>query len=181
MSKIYLYDKNLNLEIKELLTLSTPDPSCKSPKWPDKGLGEFVSDIKDVIDEANKAKVSVNQTLDEFEKENPEFYKFLDGEFHRLEKERQGFVTEQKKGLERITIYLNKGVGNSEKIGGDYDCRLDAMAAIKDHALNSGREQIYGLCVNDLMTHFVKSNGYHFEIWDLPINMQTRMEKIDDE
>lgn len=82
---------------------------------------------------------------------------------------------------ERFTIYLNKGFGNNEKIGGDYDCRLDAMAAIKDHALNSGREQIYGMCVNGLMTHFVKSNGYHFEIWELPINIQTRMEKIDDE
>jgi hypothetical protein len=64
---------------------------------------------------------------------------------------------------ERFTIYFNKGFGNSEKIGGDYDCRLDAMAAIKDHALNSGREQIYGLCVNGLMTHFVKSNGYYFQ------------------
>lgn len=82
---------------------------------------------------------------------------------------------------ERFTIYLYKGFCNSEKIGGDYDCRLDAAAAIKDHALNSGREQIYGLCVNGLMTHFVKSNGYRIEIWELPINIQTRMEKIDDE
>lgn len=83
--------------------------------------------------------------------------------------------TENEKGLERITIYLNKGVGNSEKIGGDYDCRLDAMAAIKDHALNSGKEQIYGLFVNGLMTHFVKSNGYYLELSELPTNTQTRM------
>lgn len=82
---------------------------------------------------------------------------------------------------ERFTIYLYKSIGNTEKIGGDYDCRLDAMAAIKDHALKSGREQIYGLCVNGLMTHFVKSNVYYLEIWELPINIQTRMEKIDDE
>lgn len=76
---------------------------------------------------------------------------------------------------ERFTIYLYKSIGNTEKIGGDYDCRLDAAAAIKDHALNSGREQIYGICENGLMTHFVKSNGYHIELWELPINMQTRM------
>lgn len=95
--------------------------------------------------------------------------------------QRQNFITDQKKGLERITIYLNKGFGNSEKIGGDYDCRLDAMTAIKYHALNSGREQIYCLCVNGLMTHFVKSNGYHLEISELPINIQTRMEEIDNE
>ena len=75
---------------------------------------------------------------------------------------------------ERFTIYLYKSIGNTEKIGGDYDCRLDAMAAIKDHALKSGREQIYGLCVNGLMTHFVKSNVYYLEIWELPINIQTR-------
>lgn len=90
---------------------------------------------------------------------------------------KSGDKTMQEKELERITIYLNKGVGDSEKIGGNYDCRLDAMAVIKDHALNSGREQIYGLCVNGLMTHFVKSNGYHFETWELPINVQTRMEE----
>lgn len=79
---------------------------------------------------------------------------------------------------ERFTIYLNKGLGNSEKIGGDYDCRLDAMSAVKEHALKSGREQIYGLCVNGLMTHFVKSNGYHLDLWELPTNTQTRMSEI---
>lgn len=76
---------------------------------------------------------------------------------------------------EKFTIYLNKGVGSSEKIGDDYDCILDAMTEIKYHALNSGREQIYGLCVNGLMTHFVKSNGYHLELWELQTNTQTRM------
>lgn len=79
---------------------------------------------------------------------------------------------------ERFTIYLYKGFGCTEKIDGDYDCRLDAAIAIKDHALNSGREQIYGMCVNGLMTNFVKSNGYRIDIWDLPINLQTRMEEI---
>lgn len=82
----------------------------------------------------------------------------------------------QEKELEQIAIYLFKSIGNNEKIGGDYDCRLDAIAAVKEHALKSGREQIYGICENGLMTHFIKSNGYHFELWELPINMQTSME-----
>ena len=88
------------------------------------------------------------------------------------------YLDEKKKELERIAIYLFKGIGNNEKIGSDYDCRLDTIAAVKEHAFKSGREQIYGLCVNGLMTHFMKSNGYHFELWELPVNMQTRMSDI---
>ena len=84
--------------------------------------------------------------------------------------------------LQKVNIYrkriYDKKLDSNLISRMNYNCRLDAIAAIKDHALNSGREQIYGLCVNGLMTHFMKSNGYHFELWELPVNMQTRMSDI---
>lgn len=96
--------------------------------------------------------------------ENPDFFKWMEGKFDRLEQERQSFVREDKFAADNITVYLHRGFGDRERIGGEYDCKFDALLAIKEHALKRGELGIYGLFRDEEMTHFIKSDGKTFEI-----------------
>jgi hypothetical protein len=81
-----------------------------------------------------------------------------------LERERQSFVREDKFAADDITVYLLRGFGDRERVGGEYYCRFDALSAIKDHASKRGELGIYGLFRDEKMTHFIKSDGKTFEI-----------------
>lgn len=80
------------------------------------------------------------------------------------------------KPIDVIEVCLFKGLGSYEKIGGEYDCRFDAMQAAKEHALRSGKQQIYGLFENGLNTHIIKTNGIYVELTEFPVHKQTRLE-----
>lgn len=82
------------------------------------------------------------------------------------------------KQLDVIEVCLFKGLGSYEKIGGEYDCRFDAMQAVKEHALRSGKQQIYGLFENGLNTHIITTNGIYVELTEIPVHKQTRLEKV---
>lgn len=169
--------------IKELRELKKQVDNYKGeqPGWDNfssKDLHEYATSIQKIVNEAKEASLSYSMAIEEVKNKNPDFYQFIANETEHLERERQFFVREDKSAADNIAVYLLRGFGDRERIG-EYDCKINALSAIKEHASKRGELGIYGLFRDEEMTHFIKSDGNTFEITEMSFNDEsTSLKKI---